>query len=327
MVAILKERITNCGLSPAGGRRGGFARPGGAKTRLRRAAGGCSQPRRPELGREGLSSRPPGRGHRPAPGLPRGRGRVCRTWAASLGEGGGRQRGRKPPARPRRGEPRSRGRAAAAPQLRWGERRRRGAGGGERHGRGQPAGPGTARHGLGGPVRREAACGPPAGWRGTRSSSSSPPPPPAAIQRATAAVSTGTPRSRLSLPEPACAPGRGRPILPVPAGARSPSPPGKGGGGGPCVGNRLLGATRGGGRRGDKHWQGGGRGMGGNVPANHPCPPPCPGHPPFTAPPPALLGSLYGNHELARWKNLPFPRRVAPECVLNFRAKSLVLVN
>ncbi|XP_052656325.1 translation initiation factor IF-2-like [Harpia harpyja] len=111
-----------------------------------------------------------------------------------------------------------------------------------------------------------------------------PPPPPAAIQRATAAVSTGFPRSRLSLPEPACAPGRGRPILPVPAGARSPSPPGKGGGGGSCLGNRLLGATRGGGRRGDKHLRGGG--MGGNVPANPPCPPPCPGHPPFTASPP-----------------------------------------
>ncbi|XP_032552367.1 uncharacterized protein LOC116790933 [Chiroxiphia lanceolata] len=45
-------------------------------------------------------------------------------------------------------------------------------------------------------------------------------------------------------------------------------------------------------------------------------------HPPLHPPSPcfsALPGSLYGNHELARWKNLPFLRIVPLECVRNLK--------
>ncbi|XP_029888634.1 protein SPT2 homolog [Aquila chrysaetos chrysaetos] len=146
------------------------------------------------------------------PRLPRARGRVCRTWAVSLGEGGGRERGRKPPARRGAG---NRGAGGGRRQLRSFAGRSDTAGGlGEGNGTAEGSPRGRARHGLGGPVRREAARGPPAGWLGTRSSSSSPlPPPPAAIQRATAAVSTGYPRSRLSLAG-ACLRARPRPPHP-----------------------------------------------------------------------------------------------------------------
>ncbi|XP_061307729.1 uncharacterized protein LOC133268521 isoform X1 [Pezoporus flaviventris] len=160
---------------------------------------------------------------------------------------------------------------------------------------GAEAQPVRARHGAG--VASWLLCG----------AAPVPPPPSPAIQRATAAVSTGLPRSRFSLfALCACLLSRLWPLhLPCPglSPLSLPDRERQQRGWAPCVGNRLLGAMQGGGHHGDKHLRSEGWAEMFLLITHAPSLP-WVKHPPFIPPFPALLGSLYGNHEMARWKNL-----------------------
>ncbi|CAN0226486.1 unnamed protein product, partial [Bubo scandiacus] len=164
----------NCGQEERG-----FARPGGAKARWHRGGGaGGAHPHRGPRWRGGLGRR----GCAPRR-TPRARAGFAGLGRSSLGEGGGRERGRAPPARRGAG---SRGAGGGRRQLRRGGATRAGGG------RGGP-GPGGAG-GTAGVTARGGRCGggQPAGRLRGGAAPAPPPPPPSAIQRASAAVSTGS---------------------------------------------------------------------------------------------------------------------------------------